>query len=355
MRVLLTGHRGYIGAVMTPFFQAAGHTVTGLDSGLFDSCTFGPQPPQVPAVDKDLRDIEESDLAGYDAVVHLAALSNDPLGNINPKCTFDINHRASVRLACLAKSAGVPRFIFSSSCSLYGTAGDEPITEEGAFNPVTAYGESKVRVERDLVELADDAFSPTYMRNATAYGVSPSLRLDVVVNNLVAYAHATGQVLIQSDGTPWRPLVHVEDICQAFLLVLESPRERIHNEAFNVGASSENYRIRDVAEMVRQAVPQSVVTYAEGGGPDLRCYRVDCEKFARAFPQFRPRWTVARGIEEVYAAYREQKLTADDLSGTRYFRINRIQQLQREGQLDRFLRFRARGPVPFAAQSRAAS
>jgi nucleoside-diphosphate-sugar epimerase len=330
---------------MAPMFRAAGHEVIGLDNYLFEGCTFGERPPEVASWRVDLRDVQQADLEGFDAVVHLAALSNDPLGNVNPECTYEINHRASVRLAELAKAAGVPRFLYASSCSLYGVAGDTPVTEEAAFNPVTPYGESKARVEKDLVTLADDDFSPTYLRNATAYGVSPCLRVDLVVNSLVGYACTTEEVLIQSDGTPWRPLVHVEDICRAFLAALHAPREVVHNQAFNVGRTEENYRIREVAEIVRQVVPGSVVRYAEGGGPDPRCYRVDCGKIARALPEFRPQWTVRRGVEQLYAAYRQHGLSAFEFMGTKYLRIKRIKQLQSEGRLDGSLRWRAEVPA----------
>jgi nucleoside-diphosphate-sugar epimerase len=339
MRVLITGHNGYIGSVLTPLVRAAGHDVVGLDTFLFEAATFGRNGAQVESLRMDLRDVEVDDLRGFDAVMHLAALSNDPLGDVNPQITFDINHLGSVRLARLAKEAGVQRLIFASSCSLYGVAGDEMLTEEAAFNPITPYGVSKVLFERDVAKLADDDFSPTFLRNSTAYGVSPRLRADVVVNNLVAIAFTTGEVVIQSDGTPWRPLVHIEDITRAFLAVLHAPRELIHNEAFNVGRSEENYRVRDLGDLVEQVVPGSKVRYAEGGGPDPRCYKVDCGKIARTLPEFQPQWTVRRGMEQLHNAFKANGLTHEELLGDKYFRIKRIRALQSQGLLDESLRW----------------
>jgi nucleoside-diphosphate-sugar epimerase len=341
MKVLVTGHAGYIGAVLTPMLLDAQYAVTGLDTDFYSGCDFDESLARMPLLHKDIRDVTHADLVGFGAVIHLAALSNDPLSDLNPGLTYEINHRASVRLAELAKAAGVPRFLFSSSCSLYGlSAGADFLTETASFNPVTPYGESKVLVEKDVSRLADDNFSPTYLRNSTAYGVSPRLRADLVVNSLVGFAYTTGEVLIASDGTPWRPLVHVGDICRAFLAILKAPRELVHNQAFNVGRTEENYQIRDVAALVEGIVPGSRVKYAEGGGPDLRCYRVNCDKIARTLPEFRPQWTVRRGIEELYVAYRMHRLTVDEFLGTRYTRIKHIKEHQRQGRLDASLRWR---------------
>src|SRR2546428_11984010 len=285
VRVLVTGHKGYIGTVMAHMIADAGHHVVGLDSDLFEQCTFGEAPREFPSIRKDLREVEAAELKGFDAVIHLAGLSNDPLGNLNPNLTYDINHHASVRLARLAKEVGVKRYLFSSSCSTYGAAGDKILDETAEFNPVTPYGRSKVLVEQEVSQLASRDFSPVFLRNATAYGVSPRLRFDLVLNNLVAWALTTGRVYIKSDGTPWRPIVHIEDISRAVLAVLDAPRETVHNQVFNVGSSSENYQICDLAGIVRDTVPGCRIEYASDAGPDPRCYRVDFSKLAQTLPR----------------------------------------------------------------------
>jgi nucleoside-diphosphate-sugar epimerase len=342
MRLMVTGSDGYIGTVLVSMLLEAGHEPVGLDSMLFHDCNIGPERATVDTIRKDVREVGPADMDGLDAVIHLAGISNDPLGDLHPDTTYDINHRATVHLAEVAKAAGVQRFIFSSSCSLYGAHGNAPLDESAEFHPVTPYGESKVLSERDLHDLADDDFTPTYLRNATAFGMSPRLRGDLVVNNLTGFAAATGKVMMKSDGTPWRPLVHVEDISRAFVAVLEAPRELVHDEAFNVGRTSENYQIRDVAQIVEDVVEGSTITLADSAGPDLRNYRVDCGKIMDVLPAYRPVWTVRAGVEELYAAYQDEALSLDDLEGERLMRIRTIQRFQQEGRLGADLRWSGR-------------
>ncbi len=339
MRVLLTGHHGYIGVVLGRFLLEAGHEVTGLDADFFSENRFVGKLANFPELRIDLRDVEAQHLRGFEAVLHLAALSNDPLGDLNPQLTYEINHHASMRLAHLAKDAGVRRFLFSSSCSMYGAAGSAMLDEAAPFNPVTPYAESKVLVERELVSLADARFSPVFLRNTTAYGVSPFMRFDIVLNNLVAWACTTGSVVIQSDGTPWRPLIHIEDICRAFLAALEAPQEAIHNQAFNVGITEENYQVRDLAEIVRETVPDCKIEYSPDGGPDPRSYRVNFSKIKNGLPGFRPKWNVKRGAQELYVACREASLTLEDFNGPRFKRIVHIRKLLAAGRLDSQLRW----------------
>lgn len=339
MRVLVTGDRGYIGTRLVPMLLDRDHEVRGFDSDLFEACTFTGDVPEIETIACDIRDVQTEHLVGLDAVIHLAGLSNDPLGDYQPQLTDEINHAASVRLSRLAKEVGVGRFLYASSCSNYGASDDRFLAESATFNPVTPYGESKVLVETALSKMADETFSPTFLRASTAYGFSPRIRFDLVLNNLTAWAFTTGQVYLKSDGSPWRPIVHVEDIARAYIAAMEAPREVVHNKAFNVGTTTENYQIRELAEIVRDVVPNCRIEYAPDAGPDKRCYRVDCNRIARTLHGFKPQWTARRGVEELYDAYRSVGLSLEEFEGERFKRIAHIKKLIVENRLTPDLRW----------------
>ena len=345
-RILVTGDRGYIGSVLVPMLVDAGHSVSGLDQRYYDGCAFGHFVPLVESRKMDIRDIEPEMLAGFDTVIHLAALSNDPLGELDENLTYQINHEATVRLAELAREAGVRRFVMSSSCSTYGRSGDWMIDETSPLNPLTAYGYSKVMSEADLTPLANESFSPVFLRHATVYGLAPMIRFDLVINNLVAYATSMGEVYLKSDGKAWRPLVHVEDVARACFAAATAPAAAVHCEVFNIGRTEDNFRVVEVAEMVAAAVPGSRIVRATHAGPDSRSYRVDFTKATTKLPGFQPRWTVQAGIDQLYRAFKASDLSGTEFEQDRYSRLAKICALRGSGALDASMRWQVDRPVP---------